>query len=174
MRTYEMSMNASGSTTSRVAEGPAENGGQGNQKKHRSRNSINLVFLLGNLTQDPVLRRTTSGVAIADFGLAIRDGWLNKNGEQTESVCFLDIIVWDRQAEACAQYLRKGSPVFIEGRLQYDEWQDKATGARRHKIKIRAERVQFLQQAQRQDPEAKPEPDDDADVILEAPRKTRR
>ncbi|MFH0908310.1 MAG: single-stranded DNA-binding protein [bacterium] len=116
---------------------------QGNHKKRAGRNSINLVFLSGNLTRDPVLRRTSSGVALADMGLALSDSWSNRNGEKGESVCFVDVIVWERQAEACAQYLAKGSPVFIEGRLQFDEWTDKE-GARRNKVKVRAERVQFL------------------------------
>jgi single-strand DNA-binding protein len=137
-------------------------------KKKANRNSINLVFLLGNLTRDPVLRRTNSGVAVADMGLALSDSWNSRNGEKVEKVCFVDVIVWERQAEACAQYLGKGSPVFIEGRLQLEEWTDK-DGNRRNKIKVRAERVQFL--GRPKSAAAGPDVDDVEEPIPAKPRR---
>ena len=168
MRTYEMSTNANASQSRRVAEGSAGAADQGGGKKRGGKNSINLVFLLGNLTRDPVLRRTSSGVAVADMGLALSDSWNARNGDTVEKVCFVDVIVWERQAEACAQYLGKGSSVFIEGRLQLEEWTDKE-GTRRNKIKVRAERVQFLSRPKTA--EAGQDPDD---VEVAAPAKPRR
>ena len=168
MRTYEMSTNASGSQTRRVAEGSVGAEDRGDNKKKANRSSINLVFLLGNLTRDPVLRRTSSGVAVADMGLALSDSWNARNGEKVEKVCFVDVIVWERQAEACAQYLGKGSPVFIEGRLQLEEWTDKE-GNRRNKIKVRAERVQFL--GRPKSGAAGPDADDVEEPIPAKPRR---
>lgn len=168
MRTYEMSTNANGSQGRRVAEGSATAVDQGDNKKKAGRNSINLVFLLGNLTRDPVLRRTSSGVAVADMGLALSDSWNSRNGEKVEKVCFVDVIVWERQAEACAQYLGKGSPVFIEGRLQLEEWTDK-DGNRRNKIKVRAERVQFL--GRPKSAAAGPDVDEEDEPIPAKPRR---
>jgi single-strand DNA-binding protein len=105
--------------------------------------SINLVFLLGNLTRDPVLRRIASGTSVVDMGLAVSETRATRDGGSTETTTFVDIAAWGKQAEACAQFLRKGSPVFIEGKLQLDEWTDKE-GKQRTKVKVRAERVQFL------------------------------
>ncbi len=108
-----------------------------------NRMAINLVFLLGNLTRDPVLRRIPNGNAVADIGLAINEEKKTRDGETEETVTFLDVVAWGRQAEACAEYLRKGSSVFVEGRLQRDEWTDKE-GNKKMKIKVRAERIQFM------------------------------
>ena len=105
--------------------------------------SMNRVFLAGNLTRDPVLRKTSSGTAVADLGLAVTETYNNKEGQQVESTCFADVVVWGRQAEICQEYLGKGSPVLIEGRLETDSWQtDK--GEKRSRLQIRADRVQFL------------------------------
>ena len=106
--------------------------------------SLNKVLLIGNLTQDPEVRRTTSGTAVSTLRMAVNESFQNKNGEKVERTVFLDVDVWDRQAETCQQYLSKGSPVCIEGRLQMDSWDDKETGQKRTRLKVRAERVQFL------------------------------
>jgi single-strand DNA-binding protein len=106
--------------------------------------SLNKVLLIGNLTQDPELRRIPSGTAVSTLRLAVSESFQNKSGERVERTVFLDVDVWDRQAENCAQYLSKGSPVFVEGRLQLDSWDDKETGQKRSRLKVRADRVQFL------------------------------
>ena len=105
--------------------------------------SMNRVFLMGNLTRDPELRQTTSGTAVSDLGLAVSEKFRNKAGELVETKCFVDIVAWDRQAEACSQYLSKGAPVIVEGRLQLDQWQTES-GEKRSRLRVRAERVQFL------------------------------
>ena len=106
--------------------------------------SLNKVLLIGNLTQDPELRRIPSGTAVSTLRLAVSESFQNKSGERVERTVFLDVDVWDRQAENCQQYLSKGSPIFVEGRLQMDQWDDKETGQKRSRLKVRADRVQFL------------------------------
>ncbi len=105
--------------------------------------SMNTVLLMGNLTRDPELRKTAGGTAVSDLGLAVSDKYKNKQGEQVESTCYTDVIVWGRQAENCVQYLKKGAPVIIEGRLQLDQWQTDQ-GEKRSKLRVRALRVQFI------------------------------
>lgn len=108
--------------------------------------TMNKVFLMGNLTRNPELRKTPTGLSVSDMGLAVSEKYKNKAGEMVESVCFADIIVWGRQAETCQQYLTKGAPVIVEGRLQLDQWQTN-TGEKRSKLRVRADRVQFLGRA---------------------------
>ena len=103
--------------------------------------SLNKVLLIGNLTQDPELRRIPSGTAVSTLRLAVSESFQNKSGERVERTVFLDVDVWDGQAKNCAQYLSKGSPVFIEGRLQLESWDDKETGQKRSGLKKRADRV---------------------------------
>jgi single-strand DNA-binding protein len=105
--------------------------------------SMNRVFLAGNLTRDPELRRTPSGVAVADLGLAVSDRFKDKSGQVVERTCFVDIVTWNRQAETCGERLRKGAPVLVEGRLQLDQWQTEG-GEKRKRLRVCAERVQFL------------------------------
>lgn len=105
---------------------------------------LNKVFLMGNLTRDPELRRLPSGVAVTELGLALNRSFQGKDGERREEVTFIDVTVWDRQAETCCQYLRKGRPVHVEGYLKMDTWDDKSTGEKRSKLKVQADRVQFL------------------------------
>jgi single-strand DNA-binding protein len=105
--------------------------------------SLNKVLLMGNLTRDPELRYTPGGMAVAEFAIAMNRQWAAKSGEKKEEVTFIDIVVWARQAETCAEYLKKGRPVFIEGRLTQDRWEAQ-DGAKRSRIRITAERVQFL------------------------------
>jgi len=103
----------------------------------------NRVILMGNLTREPELRKIDSGVAVADLGLATSETYKNRNGEQVETVCFVDVVTWGRQAETCAEYLSKGSPIFVEGKLQFDQWESQ-DGGKRSKLRVRAHRVQFL------------------------------
>lgn len=105
--------------------------------------SVNRVFLLGNLTRDPDLRQTPSGIPVTDLGLAVNDKYRNKAGEEVETTCFTDVVVWGRRAEACTQYLAKGDPVMVEGRLQFDAWETEA-GEKRSRLRVKADRVQFL------------------------------
>lgn len=105
--------------------------------------SYNKVILMGNLTKDPELRYTPQGAAVANLRMAVNRRYRNKNQELKEEVCFITAVVWNKQAEACNQYLHKGSGVFVEGRLQSRSWEDK-TGAKRNVIEVNAERVQFL------------------------------
>ncbi len=105
--------------------------------------NYNKVILMGNLTRDPELRYTPSGTAVVNLRLAVNRKYRDRNGEQKEDACFLTIVVWDKQAELCNQYLQKGKPVFIEGRLQSRSFED-SSGSKRSVLEVRAERVQFL------------------------------
>ena len=104
--------------------------------------SLNRVILAGNLTKDPEVRYTPSGTAVGDLRLALNERF-KQGDEWVDRPVYLDVTVWARQAETCAEFLRKGSPVLVEGRLQRDEWEDKE-GNKRSKVKVVAERVQFL------------------------------
>ncbi|MFH1856263.1 MAG: single-stranded DNA-binding protein [Candidatus Omnitrophota bacterium] len=105
--------------------------------------SLNKVFLIGNLTRDPELRYIPSGTAVTTFSLAVSRNYKTQNGENKEEVCFIRIVVWGKSAEACSQYLSKGKPVFVEGRLVYRSWEDQS-GNKRNAIEVNADRVQFL------------------------------
>src|SRR5580693_1329682 len=105
---------------------------------------LNKVFLMGRLTFDPELRRTTGGTAVTELRMATSRSWTGRDGERREETLFIDVTVWDRQAENCCQYLRKGRSVHVEGSLKLDSWDDKTTGEKRSKIRVTAERVQFL------------------------------
>ena len=111
--------------------------------------SFNKVILVGNLTRDPELRYTPKGMAVAKIGLAVNRVWRNEAGEQKEEVTFVDVDVWGRTAENVGQYMRKGSPILIEGRLRLDQWDDKQTGQKRSKLGVTAETVQFLSSGNR-------------------------
>jgi len=112
--------------------------------------TVNKVFLIGNLTRDPELRYTPSGSAVCEFGIAINRVFTSNN-ERKEETCFVDVNAWGRQAENCAKYLQKGSSVCIEGRLHLDQWEDRETGRPRSKLKVVAERTQFLGAPARRD-----------------------
>lgn len=105
--------------------------------------NLNIVILAGNLTQNPEVRYTPQGTAVAQFRLAVNRTYRTKDGQQKEEVCFVDIETWGRQAETCGEYLSKGRPVLVEGRLVLDTWENKE-GQKRSKHKVRANRVQFL------------------------------
>ena len=104
--------------------------------------TLNKVFLIGNLTRDPEVRYTSGGMAVADLGLATNRKFKTASGEEREETCFVSVTVWGRQAETCGEYLRKGSPAFIEGRLKLDEWEKE--GKKMNRLTVVAERVQFL------------------------------
>ena len=106
--------------------------------------SLNRVLLIGNLTKDPELRYTPSGTPVANLRLAVNSFFKDQSGQRKEETCFVTIVVWSRQAEACNQYLKKGRSIFVEGRLIYRSWE--AEGKTRSTMEVRADRVQFLGQ----------------------------
>lgn len=105
--------------------------------------SLNKVMIIGNLTRDPEIKFTPKGTAIADIGLAVNRTWTD-NGEKKEEVTFIDVTLWGRVAEIVGEYCKKGRPLFVEGRLQLDTWDDKATGQKRSKLKVVGENIQLL------------------------------
>ena len=110
--------------------------------------SYNKVMLIGNLTRDPELRHTPKGTAVAELGLAINRVWMDEQKGKQEETTFVDVTLWGRQAELAQQYLSKGRPVYIEGRLNLDTWDDKTTGQKRSKLKVIGENLQFLSSGQ--------------------------
>ena len=113
--------------------------------------NLNRVLLIGNLTRDPELRYTPKGTAVTEIGLAVNRIYSGEDGEKKEETTFVDVTLWARQAEIAGQYLKKGRPVFIEGRLQLDTWDDKQTGQKRSRLRVVAENLQLL--GNRQDSE---------------------
>ena len=106
--------------------------------------SVNKAILIGNLGADPELRYTPKGTAIASFGMAISRKWKSESGETKEEVAFVDVEAWDRQAEVVAQYFKKGRPILVEGRLKFDQWEDKNTHQKQSKLKVRLESFSFI------------------------------
>ena len=106
--------------------------------------SFNKVILLGNLTRDPEIRYTPKGSAVCDLGLAVNRVYTLDSGEKREEVTFVDVVLWARLAEIAGEYLKKGRPVFIEGRLQLDTWDDKQSGQKRSKLRVIGETMQLL------------------------------
>lgn len=135
--------------------------------------NFNKVILIGNLTKDPELRYTPQGTAVVNLRMAVNRRFRDKTQELKEETCFLTVVVWNKQAETCNQYLHKGSPVMIEGRLQSRSWEDNA-GQKRSTLEVRAERVQFLGTAQSREPqesaeEQLPEPSTEATWLEDLP-----
>lgn len=106
--------------------------------------SYNKVLLLGNLTRDPDLRSLPSGQNVCELGVAVSRRYQSNDGRDVEETCFVDVVVWGRSAANCKQYLEKGSQVFVEGRLQLDQWEDRNGGGRRSKLRVVAEQIQFI------------------------------
>lgn len=106
--------------------------------------NFNKVILIGNLTRDPELRYTPKGTAIAKIGLAVNRSWKTETGETKEEVTFVDVDAFGRQAETIGQYLKKGRPILVEGRLRLDSWEDKQTGQKRNRLGVVLEAFQFL------------------------------
>ena len=105
--------------------------------------SLNRVLLIGNLTRDPELRYIPSGQAVTTFTIAVNRNYMANTGEKKEEVSFIRVVVWAKRAEVCHEYLKKGSPVFVEGRLQSRSW-DAPDGTKRSTIEVVAQNVQFL------------------------------
>src|SRR5213592_2877370 len=106
--------------------------------------SFNKVILLGNLTRDPEVRYTPKGSAVCDLGIAVNRVYTTDSGEKREEATFVDVTFWGRTAEVAGEYLKKGRPVFIEGRLQLDSWEDKQSGQKRSKLRVVAEGMQLI------------------------------
>lgn len=105
--------------------------------------SFNKVMLMGNLTRDPELRYIPSGQAVTTFTIAVNRSYASQQGEKKEEVSFIRCVVWARRAEVCNEYLKKGSPVFVEGRLQSRSWEAQ-DGSKRSTLEVIAQNVQFL------------------------------
>ena len=106
--------------------------------------SFNKVILMGNLTRDPELRYTQSGSAIANIGIATNRKWKDQNGEQKEEVTYIDVTAFGKTAEVIGQYFQKGRAIHLEGRLKFDQWDDKNTGEKRNKLGVVLERFEFM------------------------------
>lgn len=106
--------------------------------------SFNKVILAGNLTRDPELRYTPKGTAVAKIGLAVNRTWTGEDGQKKEEVSFIDVEAWGRQGEVIAQYMKKGRPLLIEGRLKLDSWEDKNTKQKVSKLKVVLESFSFI------------------------------
>jgi single-strand DNA-binding protein len=106
--------------------------------------SFNKVILMGNLTRDPELRYTPKGTAVAKLGLAVNRSWRNADGQQQDETTFVDVDAFGKQAETLGQYMQKGRPILIEGRLKLDQWEDKNTGQNRSKLGVILEKFSFV------------------------------
>jgi len=106
--------------------------------------SFNKVILMGNLTRDPELRYTPKGTAVAKIGLAVNRVYTTESGEKKEEVSFVDVEAWGRQAEVIGQYMKKGRPLLVEGRLRLDTWEDKNTHQKQSKLKVVLEGFTFV------------------------------
>lgn len=109
--------------------------------------SYNHVVLIGHLTRDPEVRFTPKGTAIAQIGLAVNRKWKTEDGQEMEEVSFFDCVAFNRTAEVMGQYLKKGKPVLIDGRLKQESWDDKQTGQKKYAVKIIINSFQFLESA---------------------------
>src|ERR1700760_3044828 len=104
--------------------------------------NLNKVLLMGNLTRDPEGKYTPKGTAVGDLAIAINESYKAQDGTVKETVTYVDIEVWGRQAETCKQYLSKGRSVLVDGQLKFDQWESE--GQKKSKLRVRADRVQFL------------------------------
>lgn len=115
--------------------------------------SFNKVVLVGNLTRDPEIRYTPKGTAVAAISIAVNRKWKNEAGEEKDEVTFVEIDLFGRTAENVGQYMRKGSPILVDGRLKLEQWEDKQTNQKRSKLKVVGETVQFLSSGKREESE---------------------
>lgn len=118
--------------------------------------NLNKVFIMGRLVRDPELRYIPNGTAVTTFTVAANRAYTMASGEKREEACFVRVVAWARQAELCGEYLSKGSPVFVEGRLQSRSWET-PDGQKRSALEIVAQNVQFLGKSSRGTPEGSPE-----------------
>lgn len=123
--------------------------------------NFNKVFLMGNLTKDPELRYTAGGAPVANLRMAINRVYQSKTGEKKEDVCFVTVVVWQKQAEAVGEYLKKGDPLFVEGRLQSKTWETEDK-QKRSVLEVVAERIQFLNRGRSGSGESPAESGEDA------------
>jgi len=113
---------------------------------------LNKVMLIGRLTRDIELKYVSSGTAVGEVGMAVNRNYTKGNGEKVDETAFIEIVIWGKQAETANQYLSKGSSCFIEGRLNFEQWEDKNSGQKRSKLNVVADRVQFLDPKQSGEP----------------------
>jgi single-strand DNA-binding protein len=106
--------------------------------------NVNKVILIGNLTRDPEIKYTPKGTAVAELGLAINRVYTPEGGEKREETTFIDVTLWGRTAEVASEYAKKGQPIYVEGRLQLDTWEDKTSGQKRSKLKVVGDNIQLL------------------------------
>jgi len=106
--------------------------------------NVNKVILIGNVTRDPEVKFTSKGSAVTDIGLAINRNYTLDNGEKREETTFVDVELWGRLAEIAGEYAKKGRPLYVEGRLRMDTWEDKASGQKRSRMKVVGENLQLL------------------------------
>jgi single-strand DNA-binding protein len=111
--------------------------------------NFNKVYLIGNLTRDPELRVTPKGTAICQFGMAVNRQFKDESGAMRDDTTFVDIEAWGKQGETISKFCTKGKPLFVEGRLKFDQWEDKTSGQKRSKLKVVLEGFQFLGTGQR-------------------------
>ena len=131
--------------------------------------NLNKVMLIGNLTRDPELRYIPSGQGVTTFTVAVNRNYTSQAGEKKEEVSFIRVVVWGRRAEVCNEYLKKGSPVFVEGRLQSRSWEAN-DGTKRSTIEVVALSVQFLGRTQKSEAGLSPDSADEDTGILDEPR----
>ena len=131
--------------------------------------SFNKVILAGNLTRDPELRYTPKGTAVAKIGLAVNRTWTGEDGVKKEEVSFIDVEAWGRQGEVIAQYMKKGRPLLIEGRLKLDTWEDKNTKQKVSKLKVVLESFSFIDSNRGDAPAGAPTPSRPAGAPSAAP-----
>lgn len=134
--------------------------------------NFNKVILAGNLTRDPELRYTPKGTAIAKIGLAINRKWKSETGEMKEETTFVDVNAFGKTAETVGQYLKKGRPILIEGRLRYETWDDKQSGQKRSKLGVVMESFQFIDSNRGESGGAPPAPSRPAAGATPAPEAT--
>lgn len=117
---------------------------------------INKVFLTGNLTKDPELRRTAGGLAVLEMRLAVNDSVKNPDGEWEERPNFFDLKMFGSRAESASRFIWKGSKVSVEGKLRWSEWNDRDTGAKRSKVEVVVDNIEFMTRAEQYEPESAP------------------
>jgi single-strand DNA-binding protein len=106
-------------------------------------NNLNKVILIGNLTRDPEVRQTPKGTSVADLALAVSRRVPGEGGERREETTYVDVVLWNKQAELAGEFLHKGRAVYVEGRLQLESWEDRKTGEKRQKMRVVGERMEF-------------------------------
>lgn len=115
--------------------------------------SYNKVLLMGNLTRSPELRYLPSGTPVCEFGLAMNHTWKTESGEKREEATFVDVTVFGKQAETVSKHFGKGRPIFIEGRLKFEQWDDKQSGQKRSKLGVLMESFRFIESKKSETPE---------------------